>query len=737
MAKTNPNKSLGRDVDVVDISDSVNRAFTSIVRYLPLALWLLVILSAWLNGILSKGIWVWLIVLLFATVFDGLVRVEGPNANNQILILSLLGGTPLFLPQSQTVDWLPLPMLVTVICLITVFSKNTKIVFALTVTLAVIEILLIRADFPGYLFGGAAYYDGFFAVIFLMANVLLFSAFAHFTRSEAATLDVQIRNSYQSQSSALLQTYDLAIKEKAMRKIHESVLNTLRALANPRIKLKSSEVLPVVKADLETILNLENSNSQKQVSTVILNSLANVDLHGIEVKQNIEEDFRVEGEIIDALSDALTEVFRNVERHSAASRLEISTRKVRNLTYLILEDNGIGFQKNSKTNFGLQVINNNTLRSNGRQVLVQSNPNSGTKITFTFDSIYSKHLDAAHEFLPLNSPRFRNLFLVLPSVALIFLPVLVAQIENQFQASIAFIAYWFVLLILVNIKLSKFRNLFAIISFGLAMASMATFGSSIDGCQQAQSFQWVGSAFSTMLLYLAVSPILNALKVIFAFVYFSNALLISIINFSDCQDLAVVPGLVNGLGALILSFGYFKILRLTTQNVQQQIELEIQAENSLLERGLIQSNLDKFKNILQPARTFFENLNSENFQERNPALTARAARIESNLRNSLKVLVALPESMQAILFESIEFCTSRDINLKIEIHSENARKYLWAPQVILEVRDLVMLEKYKFLEFNFFEEESYCQLQIIGLDENRNKETEVKLKSLRLNHVFQ
>jgi hypothetical protein len=93
--------------------------------------------------------------------------------------------------------------------------------------------------------------------------------------------------------------------------------------------------------------------------------------------------------------------------------------------------------------------------------------------------------------------------------------------------------------------------------------------------------------------------------------------------------------------------------------------------------------------------------------------------------------------MQAILFESIEFCTSRDINLKIEIHSENARKYLWAPEVILEVRDLVMLEKYKFLEFNFFEEESYCQLQIIGLDENRNKETEVKLKSLRLNHVFQ
>jgi hypothetical protein len=178
-------------------------------------------------------------------------------------------------------------------------------------------------------------------------------------------------------------------------------------------------------------------------------------------------------------------------------------------------------------------------------------------------------------------------------------------------------------------------------------------------------------------------------------------------------------------------------LRLTTQNVQQQIELEIQAENSLLERDLIQSNLDKFKNILQPARTFFENLNSENFQERNPALTVRAARIESNLRNSLKVLVALPESMQAILFESIEFCTSRDINLKIEIHSENARKYLWAPQVILEVRDLVMLENYKFLEFNFFEEESYCQLQIIGLDENRNKETEVKLKSLRLNHVFQ
>jgi hypothetical protein len=198
-----------------------------------------------------------------------------------------------------------------------------------------------------------------------------------------------------------------------------------------------------------------------------------------------------------------------------------------------------------------------------------------------------------------------------------------------------------------------------------------------------------------------------------------------------------VPGLVNGLGALILSFGYFKILRLTTQNVQQQIELEIQAENSLLERDLIQSNLDKFKNILQPARTFFENLNSENFQERNPALTVRAARIESNLRNSLKVLVSLPESMQAILFESIEFCTSRDINLKIEIHSENARKYLWAPQVILEVRDLVMLENYKFLEFNFFEEESYCQLQIIGLDENRNKETEVKLKSLRLNHVFQ
>ena len=736
MAKTNSDTGLTPTNDSLNISDSVQRAFKSIVRYLPLAIWLLVILSAWFNGPLSKGIWVWMIVLLSATVLEGFVRVEGPSGNNQILILSLLGGTPILWTQSQSVDWLPLPMLITIICLVAVFSKSRRFVFTLTVALAVIELLLIQVDFPGYLFGGATFYDGIFAFIFLMANVLLYGAFAHFTKSEAVNLDKQIRDSYQRQSNATLEKFELALKEKSIRRIHESVLNTLRALSNPRIKLIPDEVLTVVETDLERIVNLQTSDSLLPIQKLILDSLATANIRGIEIEQNIEDDFEVDSKIVDLVKESLTEVFRNVERHSAASKLKISTRKIRNLTYLTVEDNGIGIQRNSKTTLGMQIINSETLKKDGHKILIESGPNSGTKITFIFDSTSSNRRDFSVEYIPLNSPRFRNLFLVLPSIVLIFLPIFVGQLENPIQASMAFIAYWFVLLILLNLKLSKYLNLFATVSFAIAMTSLAIFGSNIDGCQQAQGFQWVGSAFSTMVLALAVSPILNVLKVIFAFAYFTNALLIGVYNFTNCQDLAVVPGLIGALGALILSFGYYNILKLTTKNVQLQIKFQVEEETSLREREFGVLHVENLRKILNPVQAFFENINFEYLHKETHTFSDRAAIVEAQLRNSLRVLLQLSESMQPTFFEIIEFCISQDINLEIDILSESVKYFNWAPQDILEIRDVVFSENFEFLKFNFFEHENRCQLEIIGWDENKNKETEIKLKSLPLNHVF-
>ncbi|MEZ5029057.1 MAG: ATP-binding protein [Ferruginibacter sp.] len=104
---------------------------------------------------------------------------------------------------------------------------------------------------------------------------------------------------------------------------------------------------------------------------------------GIEVKfKNTFDDININPAISINLFRILQESLTNIARHSKAKQVRINLEKTGNNILLMIQDDGIGFNKTSKKNgraFGLLGINERVAMLNG-QSSIETAPGRGTNI---------------------------------------------------------------------------------------------------------------------------------------------------------------------------------------------------------------------------------------------------------------------------------------------------------------------------------------------------------------------
>ena len=96
--------------------------------------------------------------------------------------------------------------------------------------------------------------------------------------------------------------------------------------------------------------------------------------------ENLDLSQETENEVYYVLREALT----NVTRHSHATRVEVNLRQANNHLQGSLVDNGVGFEKDQKSDhegFGL-VSMEERIKQIGGELSVKSSPGAGTKISF-------------------------------------------------------------------------------------------------------------------------------------------------------------------------------------------------------------------------------------------------------------------------------------------------------------------------------------------------------------------
>lgn len=162
---------------------------------------------------------------------------------------------------------------------------------------------------------------------------------------------IQLQNT--SNKKDVIVTLDKALKE--LRTLSKSI--NLDALKNMTLKEAVS-------------IELERLNR--------LNFLeANLNIFGNEyhIKQDIEiVFFRI-----------LQEFFSNTIKHAKASKLNVNFYFNEKSLYILAEDNGVGFDKDEKDNFGIGLININKRAEliNGSAIII-SEPNKGTKLHLSY-----------------------------------------------------------------------------------------------------------------------------------------------------------------------------------------------------------------------------------------------------------------------------------------------------------------------------------------------------------------
>jgi NarL family two-component system sensor histidine kinase LiaS len=105
---------------------------------------------------------------------------------------------------------------------------------------------------------------------------------------------------------------------------------------------------------------------------------------GLEVISEQPDDLKLSAEIEREIYFVLREALTNVTRHSHASQVEIRLKQKVDGLEVFLNDNGVGFERNSVINgrsFGLSAMEER-IKKTGGELFIKSTPGQGTNVSF-------------------------------------------------------------------------------------------------------------------------------------------------------------------------------------------------------------------------------------------------------------------------------------------------------------------------------------------------------------------
>ena len=168
---------------------------------------------------------------------------------------------------------------------------------------------------------------------------------------------------------------------RATQRLHETVLNTLRAVgrqsdgAAPDLAERCAE-------DLAVLEDWKVDSRPHMVSEVVNASIASVSLGSTSVHVAPDRDLTLNAETSEAIRSMLTELLMNVSRHAHASNVTVGWNVLDDTRLVfIVEDDGVGIGNKESGRLGIRRIVRDTAASLDGQVLIADRIGGGTAVT--------------------------------------------------------------------------------------------------------------------------------------------------------------------------------------------------------------------------------------------------------------------------------------------------------------------------------------------------------------------
>lgn len=299
------------------------------------------------------------------------------RAGVQVTVLLLLALVPLAAPAMSPVAWIPVPLVV--LCASVAAALALPPSAGVLTTGAGLAITLASAQQGSGLFvtqvGQQAPWMSLPFIACIGLGLVVSRAYAERLTRRA---DAVARET--SEATVLARRASRAAQARAAvdRRIHETVLNTLAAIANGGV---GTDVLRrECRRDLEQMQLGFMPQADPGLSAIVRSAMQVAGTLQAVLSVDVLRDVDLDRGPAGALRDAMVEALRNVERHAQARTVHVTAAVEDACAVVVITDDGIGMPEQAQERFGVRNTIRSSLAGFGGGATVVSRPGEGTTV---------------------------------------------------------------------------------------------------------------------------------------------------------------------------------------------------------------------------------------------------------------------------------------------------------------------------------------------------------------------
>lgn len=473
---------------------------------------------------------------------------------------------------------------------------------------------------------------------------------------------------------------------RATQRLHETVLNTLRAVGR-NADGSADELAERCAQDLEVLDNWQFEGRPHTLQEVVNESLDAVELTGIDVRIESGRDLTLSAEIAEAIRLMLTELLINVARHARARNVLIGWTVLDDMRLVFtVEDDGIGIADKESGRIGIRRLVRETAATLDGQVLLADRPGGGTVVTLRI-RLRAPGVNA--DVRPFTNNLPRSIIKVLGQTsllwALIVSPIVVIDLENPAIVGAIGIVSALVSFLAVTLRESPpgswlmFGSVLSTGNLFLAAAFSAS-------CTSASSIQWLMNVFviSWSVTFIFGSRLTRFVSVIAAL---TVPVLMSTMVPTDCSEYVWLPALA------LLALSPF-LWAIANRELAGTISTEInrdELENLLSEQLRRERQADerrlRWAAALERSRAVMTEVAYAG--QVNAGLRQRAEVADAQLRGQLLIEPEEDGALAAFALQIIDEAAERDVAVKAEVLNVSNRRDPLPASVVTEIREVL------------------------------------------------
>jgi len=451
------------------------------------------------------------------------------------------------------------------------------------------------------------------------------------------------------------------------RRIHETVLNTLNAItvSNDRAQIQEH-----CRLDLRTLTDT-TAPPNHLLSTIIADASAR--FPHLRVQVDVEGEASIEDQYLRSIvSDAITELLRNVQRHSGVNEAAVTARATGESVTITVDDAGQGMPEGAAARFGLRHTLMSSISDIGGRVRWLPAEPQGTRVEVT--------IPIAARSNPLTMPTSSDFLLDSLTARIALVPTLWIGLLAVPVAALSFAQPWAILIAYATLMVfavglifgwaSNHRQSRAILTLLAALATCAVAAATQTGCTSAVAFHWVifASAGSIALIVLAQNSLITRAATAAAALVATTLLAFS--SPAECRLDAVDAALENAMWVIII----VAVVTTLTTNVDRYRE---SADHEWLEatrlraRALAsQGAAARWVAARETVDGLLRSIAEGDIDPLDPRSQARARLIQTRLRSLLEVGQLRDPSTRQVWEGFLALHTSEHSSVLIEVLDE-------------------------------------------------------------------